>query len=194
MEELKPLDKLTEPDERIRYFVGYSLKYFHGRAARITINATAPENVHNQFTIARSALVYSYFFYPFFPVALLYSFLAVEAALSARVKATKPELFSGAREPTLYPLLEVALKSRWITDAGFTRDGPSEPGVPDRIAAKYPNIPNDQRYSYSLLDSLVSLRNSLAHGEYMLMPNMAPLLDRGAQIINQLFPQPVAAP
>lgn len=189
MEELKAIEKILEPDERIGYFVGFSLEYLHGRAAGITINATAPENVHNQFTIARGALVYAFFFYPFFPVALLYSFLAIEAALNERAKKARPDLYKGGREPTMYPLLEIALKERWITDAGFSSERPGEPRVPEHIAARYPAIPSDQRYSYSPLDSLVSLRNSLTHGDYMLMPTMAPLLDRGAETINQLFPK-----
>lgn len=186
MEELKPLDQVLKPDERLGYF-GVTLEYLHRRAAGIVISPAAPEKVHNQFTIARNALVYSWFFYPFQPVAFLYSILAVEVALSERVKIARPELFQNSpREPTLYPLLEIALKARWITDRGFAISG--EPGIPDRIATRYPDIPSDQRYSYALLDTLVSLRNSLAHGEYMLAPNMASLLDRGAEIINQLFP------
>jgi hypothetical protein len=48
VEELKSLDKLTQPDDRMRYFVGYTLEYFRGRAAAIKISASAPENVHNK--------------------------------------------------------------------------------------------------------------------------------------------------
>lgn len=191
MEELKPFDKVLERDERLGYF-GVTLEYLHRRAAGITINTAAPENVHNQFTIARNALVYSWFFYPFQPVALLYSILAIEQALSVRVKAAKPDMFAGPREPTFYPLLEYALKQRWIVDQGFNLPEPGKATVPDRIAERYPNIPADQRYSYSLLDVLVGLRNSLAHGEYILAPQMASLLDRGAEIINQLFPESAA--
>jgi hypothetical protein len=185
VEELKPLDKVLERDDRLSYF-GVTLEHLHHRAAEIAISPAAPEKVHNQFTIARNPLLYSWFVYPFQPVAFLYSILAVEVALRERLKAARPELFQGAREPALYQLLEAALKARWITDAGFQLDG--EPGVPEIISKRYPNIPDDQRYSYSLLYSLVGLRNDLAHGEYMLAPNMASLLDRGAEIINQLYP------
>lgn len=185
MEELKPFDALVERDERLSHF-GVTLEYLHRRAAAIVISPGAPEKVHNQFAIARNALVYSWFFYPFQPVALLYSFLAIEQALSERLKTVKPELFNGSREPTLYPLLEAALMARLITDDGFELDG--EPGAPEEIAARYPGIPKDQRFSYSLLYSLVGLRNDLAHGEYILAPNMVSMLDRGAEIINQLYP------
>jgi hypothetical protein len=192
MEELKPLDKVLERDERLSYF-GYTLEYLHGRAAGIMINAAAPQAVHDQFTIARSAYLYSWFFYPFLPVALLYSILAVELALSERAKAANPDMFAGPREPTLFPLLTYALQQRWITDAGFDLPERGKAMVPEKIAKQFPNVPPDQRYSYSLLDVLVSLRNSLAHGTYMLAPGMAPLLERGAEIINQLFPAPVQA-
>lgn len=192
MEELKPLDRVLERDDRLSYF-GVTLEYLHGRAAAIVISAAAPEKVHDQFTIARNALVYSWFFYPFQPVAFLYSIFAIEVALSARVEAAKPGMFAGPRDPTLYPLLEYALKQRWITDAGFDLPEPGTAQVPDKIAQRYPNIPADQRFSYSLLEVLVDLRNDLAHGEYMLTPNMASLLDRGAEIINQLFPADVRA-
>jgi hypothetical protein len=187
MEELKPLEKVLERDERLSYF-GYSLEYLHRRAADITINPEAPELVHNQLTIARNAYVYSWFFYPFLPVALLYSILAVELALSERVKTANPAMFAGARDPTLFPLLAYALQQRWIVDSGFDLEEPGKATVPDKIAKQFRSIPPDQRYSYSLLDVLVYLRNDLAHGTYMLIPGMAPLLDRGAEIINQLFP------
>lgn len=185
MEELKPLDRILDQDPRLSYF-GVTLEYLHRRANAIVVSPAAPEKVHDQFTIARNALVYSWFFYPFQPVAFLYSILAVELALSERARKVRPELFEGKRDPTLYALLELALKARWITDAGFA--GLRDPQVPERIAKRYPDIPNDQRYAYSLLDSLVDLRNDLAHGEYMLLPNMESVLDRGAEIINQLFP------
>jgi hypothetical protein len=187
MEELKPLEKVTERDERLSYF-GLTLEYLHYRASGITIGSAAPEAVHNQFTIAKNALVYSWFFYPFQPVALLYSILAVEQALSIRVKTAKPEMFAGPREPTLYPLLAYALRQRWITDRGFNLPEPDKAVMPARVAAQFSDIPSDQRYSYSLLEVLVGLRNTLAHGEYILAPNMAGLVDRGAEIINQLFP------
>ena len=187
MEQLKPLDQVLEADERNRYFRGVSLEWLHSVALDMPLNASVPEPVQNQFAIARNAYVYSWFFYPFQAAALLYSFLAIELALQHRVKHANPAMFAGPREPTLYPLLEYALRERWVLDLGFRRI-PLNAGVADHIAKRYPSIPEDQRYSYNLLDVLVSLRNDLAHGEFMLAPAMGSLLARGAEVINQLFP------
>ncbi len=187
MEELKPFDEILKSDDRLQYF-GFTLEHLHRTAAAITLNPEVPESVHNQFTIARNAYVYSWFVYPFLPVALLYSILAVELALGLRVKQTNPAMFAGEREPTLFPLLRYALEQRWITDAGFGVQVPDSASVPERIAQQFPAMPRDQRYSYSLLFSLVGLRNDLAHGSYMLVPSVGPLLERGAELINQLFP------
>lgn len=187
MEQLKPFDKVLEPDERLRYF-GYTLENLHASAAAIELHREVPELVHNQFTIARNAYLYSWFVYSFLPVALLYSILAVELALSIRVKQANPAMFAGTRDPALFRLLSHALQERWITDDGFDLEVPDDAVVPDKIAKQFKNIPREQRYSFTLLDILVSLRNDLAHGNYMLAPGMGPLLQRGAEIINQLFP------
>lgn len=188
MEKLKALDKVLEPDERIGYFRGVTLPVLHRIASDIKLNATVPEPVCSQFAIATNAYVYSWLFYPFQAAAFLYSILAVELALQLRVKQAAPAMYAGRREPTLYPLLCYALQQRWITDAGFAGLA-ADLHVVDHIARRFPaGIPDDQRYSYNLLDVLVTLRNDLAHGTYVLAPGMASVLARGAEIINQLFP------
>jgi hypothetical protein len=188
MEELKPLDKLLEPDPRLRYF-SYTLEGMHRTASAITLNPAVPEDVQDQFTIARNAYIYSWFVYPFLPVALLYSILAIELALQHRVKAANPQMFAAKREPTLFPLLSYAIQQRWISDVGFDVELPESAAVPEKIAKQFLDIPHDQRYCYTLLDVLVGLRNDLAHGTYMLVPGMAPVLARGAELINQLYDQ-----
>lgn len=187
MEELKPLDQILKPDDRLRYF-GYTLEHLHATASAIKLNPGVPENVHNQFTIARNAYLYSWYVYSFLPVALLYSILAIELALNLRVKQANPAMFAGGREPTLFPLLVYAIQQRWVTDSGFDIEVPDDATIPTKIAKQFQNIPDDQRYAFTLLDILVSLRNDLAHGNYMLVPGMGPLLQRGAEIINQLYP------
>ncbi len=189
MEELKPLEQVTEPDFRnsIRRI---TLPLLHRIANETHLSATVPANVQSQFAIAKNAYVYSWFYYPFQTVALLFSFLAIELALSIRVREANQEMFDSAREPTLYPLLRYALQQRWLLDDGFDLEARGDLAVSEKIAKQYPNIPRDQRYSYNLLDVLVGLRNDLAHGELMIGPGMGPLLARGAELINQLFPTP----
>ena len=188
MEDLKPLSQILQPDERNRYFRGgISLHTLHGMALEANLNASVPELVRAQFAIARNAYLYSWFYYPLQAAAFLYSILAIELALRFRVKKSNPAMFAGGRDPTLYPLLEYALQERWIVDGGF--EGlPPEVEVADKIAKRFRRIPDDQRHSYNLLDALISLRNDLAHGEFMIGPGMNTLLVRGAELINQLFP------
>jgi hypothetical protein len=188
METLKPLNKILEPDGRNRYR-NITLPALHAIAADITLHPSVPEPVQDQFTIARNAYLYSWFFYPFQAPALLYSILSIELALQIRVKEANPDMFSGDREPTLFPLLRYALQKRWIVDSGFDIEVMADFQTTEKIAKQFPNIPVDQRYSYNLLDVLPMLRNDLAHGNYMLAPGMGPLLMRGAELINQLFPK-----
>jgi hypothetical protein len=188
MEKLKLLGEVLEPDDRSR-LSGTSLESLHRFAAEATLNASVPELVQNQFAMARNAYLYSRFFYPFRAVAFLYSILAIELALQLRVKSAHPDLFAGGREATLYPLLERALKERWILDSGFKNIDP-DVEIAKKIAKRYPGIPDDQRSCYSLLDALVSLRNDLAHGKFMIAPAMSTLVARGTEIINQLYPEP----
>jgi hypothetical protein len=186
MEELKPLDQVLQADER-NVWRRITLEYLHEVAAEIQLSSSVPQPVRNQFAIASNAYIYSWFFSPFQSAALMYSFLAIELGLRLRAKEAAPTFFTGDRNPTLYPLLVHALQQRWITDGGFAGIPPGTQ-VAERIAQRFPKIPEDQRYSYNLLDVLVTLRNDLAHGAYMLAPGMGPLLGRGAEIINQLFP------
>jgi hypothetical protein len=54
VEELKPLDHILKPDEHLGYF-GFMLERLHATASGIELNPEVPENVRNQFTIARNA-------------------------------------------------------------------------------------------------------------------------------------------
>lgn len=89
---------------------------------------------------------------------------------------------------TLFPLLRYAVQRRWITDPGFDIDVSAGFQVADKIAKEFPQIPTDQRYSYNLLDVLVSLRNDLAHGTYMLVPGRAFDLE-GLEALLRALPQ-----
>jgi hypothetical protein len=189
VEELKPLGKILDPDERNLYFRGVTLPKLHDFASGISLNATVPEAVRNQFAIARNAYVYSRFFFPFQMAGLVYSILAIELALQMRVKEAEPGMFIGIRQPTLYRLLEYALRQRWVLDSGFNVSVAPDFRVAEKITKRFDSIPHEQRYSYNFLDVLIYLRNDLAHGTFMLAPGMGFLLARHAELINQLFPQ-----
>lgn len=188
MEVLKPINEITQSDERNRYR-SLTLEDLHSIASHIALLPSVPEPVHNQFQIARNAFTYSYFFYPFQSVALMYSILAIELALSVRLKQKHPKMFTRKRPPMLTEMLRAAICDRLLLDSGFDVQYPEDHTVlvdPHNPDAR--NAPHDQRYCYTMLHSLRDLRNKLAHGEYTLAPGMSHLLLRGAELINQLFP------
>ena len=187
MLELKPRDQLNQP-EMISRIRGRSLAQLHDIVSGITLNDTAPENVQRQFNIARHAFIYAWYCHDFHAVASLYGFLAIELALSHRVKAVQPSLFEGGRKPTLYPLLRVAVLERWIIDGGFQIENQATLEIPEKIAARFPTIPEDQRYCYMLLDVLPELRNGAAHGNYSVTLGVSHELARASELINQLYP------
>lgn len=188
MEELKPLKDVLMPDERLGYF-GWTLDRLHVFSSALTLNSAVPEPVQNQFMIARNAVVYSWYVYSFLPVAMLYGILAVEHALTEKAKVLRPKMLSQEREPTLHPLMVAAIQDRWIVDGGFDVEVPENIDLPESASHNFSRIPHDQRYCCRLLDSMTSLRNHLAHGVYIgAMPNILPLLQRDAELINQLYP------
>src|SRR5689334_7523756 len=115
---LKPLELFLEPDPRHSYF-RVTLRRLHEFASQIVLGDRVPGSVADQLTIAKNAYIYSWLWYPFLAPALLYSIFAVELALHTRVKEVAPQMFAGARDPTLFPLLAFALKQHWIRDEGF---------------------------------------------------------------------------
>ncbi len=187
VETLKAFDEIRLPDER-QTMRGLSLEYLHTFAAGLTLNSTVPDGVQNQFSIARHALIYSWFCYPLNSAAEMYGLLAVENALLLKATTASESICKGARDPTLSPLLRLAIQRRWLTDAGFDLVDVKTIEVPDAIRKQYPDIPNDQRFCYSLLAWLPSIRNHLAHGTYVLRPGPSHVLQRDCELINQLFP------
>jgi hypothetical protein len=186
IESLKPFSELHSQDERQNYR-GLSLEAVHEFAAALTLNAGVPERVQDQFTIARHAVVYSWFVYPMNSAAELYGLLAVEQALYLRALADDPTLAQRKTPPTLAPLLKRAIQKRWLLDVGFSKV-PEDPYLWPEARARFGVIPDDQRYCYSLLEDLPRDRNHLAHGTYVLAPGPRPHLRRDADLINQLFP------
>lgn len=188
VEELKPLDQLTDPDERQKYR-NLKLEDLHEIAASIELGSAVPEVVRNQFEIARNAFVYSWFWYPFQPVASMYSILTIELALRHKLKEFRPSMFQRKNPPALFELLSVAIRNRLLVDTGFdVQYGEDHVVSIDPRNPASPLAPQDQRYCYEMLYALPRLRNELAHGEYALVPGVSHELACSAKLINQLFP------
>lgn len=78
---------------------------------------------------------------------------------------------AGTRK-SLKSLVMTAVESGVITDAGFRH-------VPDD---------SDNPYSKNFVDTYPKLRNTMAHGSNLLMPDCIDFLERCADVVNQLFP------
>jgi len=82
MEELKPLDKVLEPDERCGTSDTRSNLCIAG--GRHHDQCRGARYVHDQFTIREHAYLYSWFFFPFLPVGAALFDPRRRLALSAR--------------------------------------------------------------------------------------------------------------
>lgn len=175
MEELKSFEMLLEPDERWAYFVlkdratnevrPVSLNDRYESITEIELSKNVPEDVRSQFNIALMLGVYAWLYYPFHQVAELKAFSTVEMALRMRFPETKGGLNK---------LLTLAVERAVISDQGFSH-----------IKAESEALAH---YSKQLPRVFSSLRNELAHGSHMLIPNSIFTLRNCSEIINQLFP------
>ena len=72
----------------------------------------------------------------------------------------------------LKKLLKKAVNERWINDSGFRH---------------IKNPDNDNSYCKSLIEILPDLRNNVAHGHSMLLPDCIGHIEKCADFVNQLF-------
>lgn len=108
--------------------------------------------------------LYTYYFYALAPEVQLKTFTVIEMALRERAGNKKDQM--------LQSLLKEAVSSGWIVDSGFRH-----------ISSPQPNNP----YCHSLIDTLPKLRNDSAHGSTQLTFDTIGYLEKGADLINQLF-------
>lgn len=202
---MKPLQSITEPDERQRMFGG-GLEDLHAELSTITLHDSVPENVRDLFDTAINLSLYSWYVYDFHSIADMTGFLAFEAALKARA-AHDPAL----KDKRLRALVRHALAAGWLSDDRLTgREEMARGRVQDRkvreaiaradaAGASVGRVeePTDEEIATesremkiveSVCRAAVSLRNALAHGERVLAPGSYRRLHMTADLINQLFP------
>lgn len=146
-----------------------SLEKFHSAISKIHLNPNAPESVQGQFNVARNMALYTYFMYSLAPEVHMKSYSVMEMALRK---------FYGDDERTnLKTLVRKAVEAGKIQDKGFR------------------HVPNDPENSYSkkFVDIYPSLRNTMAHGTSMLVPQCIGHIEKCADFVNQLFPTKEAA-
>ena len=203
---MKPLDQITEPDERQKLFA-ISLDEVYDELRSTTINLGVPSRVRELFDTAKNLSLYSWFVYEFHPIALSTGFQALEAALRERAKKEKPTL---AKE-NLRTIMNHAITAGWITEKGVVgrrhiarvrmqdrkareaiermrqtgvESEPIEEPTDDEITTEA----REMRIVKSVCDTAIKLRNALAHGEALLSPHSHRRLRMTADLINQLFP------
>lgn len=191
---LKALDQVLVEDQRWQHF-GLSLASHHAMIAGINLNQSVPDEVRQQYENARNTWLYAFFSYRLLSVAIFVVHTAADAALKA--KATQEGV---SCKKDFRDLLLEAIDRRWIVDAGFSavaerkqhwedhRETLKLVGAPD--CGPFVEPDDDQAHARQLVQAIRFIRNSVAHGETLLVPNVAPIFRAVAEFINQLFPAP----
>jgi hypothetical protein len=174
MEELKTLENLEKIDDRhvlLGQVTGrmWSKEHLHATVSAITVHDGVPEDIKNQFNVARNLALYSYYCYSFAPLLQGATFTVLEFALKLKEGSSKKIAFAH--------LLEMAVRKGWIQDRGFRH---------------VENPTDDNVYSTSLSTTIPSLRNDFAHGSNQLTPDIIFHLEVCADFVNQLFPDRVS--
>lgn len=210
---LKPLDKVTEPDERQANFVA-SLADIHTELSDLTLHTGVPVAVRQLFETAKNVSLYSWFVYRFHQVAELVAYSALEFALRSRAGYVEFDGTEKKRLPGLSKLLKRAHSEGWLKSEAFRSLGDmafrrarhavivesiQQMGDRDEILLHEPTQEEIARAAAEidvaqiLLRTAPELRNALAHGSSMLHPNSRSTLRLVCEAINQLFPAPEAS-
>lgn len=173
--DFKRLEELTQIDEShvlMSHVTGrlLDINLLYRAVESIKLGDGVPDDIRGQFNVARNMALYTYFCYALAPEVQLKTFTIIELAL--RLRAGNP------KGKTLRPLLKLAVSAGWICDSGFRH-------------LKNPLSSNP--YCHSLIDTLPALRNDSAHGSTNLTPDTVWYLERCADLVNQLFAQPLEA-
>jgi hypothetical protein len=189
-EKLRPAELITEPDPRNSLIVridkvaGTSRPLtaadLHAMVSCLSLSATVPEKVAQQFETVKNVFLYSWFIYRFQPVAELQSLACLEFALRERFAN---EIVTGTihkRSAMLRGLLTFAVRNGAIKSEGFS--GWSQASDPEG------------KFAESLAKTLPEIRNNWAHGSDELLPSAQTIIALVAEIINQLFPSPFPTP
>ena len=180
-EKLRPAEYICEPDPRNTNIAWHDKATgvirpatpsdLHDAVAAFSLHAGVPEDIVQHFETVKNLFLYSWFIYRFQPVAELESLACLEFALRERLKGKIK-----GKNPTLRPLLKLAVKNRMIKNEGFARWVKANDPEWDLLA--------------SLETAFPQIRNDHAHGSYTLAPTAQGIIELVHEIINQLFEPP----
>jgi hypothetical protein len=194
VEPLKPFAKVVQKDELWNCFVGSDFENFYARIDSFQLHNGVPVDVRQHFENARNTWLYSFFAYRLLQTADLQLHVAGEAAIRERAKleGIKPN-------QNLAKLLTIAIEQRWLVDTGFSVTQYRAEQEAEHIETMksmgvhgeaFVGPLREQNYSVILIHAFRFLRNSVAHGEVMLQPNLSGQFRAMRDMINQLFPEP----
>lgn len=185
-EEIKKYEELLDSDirwESIALFneqTGeshpYSLKEHYDAVAFVTLNKSVPEDIKDHFLTAKHLWIYSWYVYGFVTSAQLQAYGSLEYALRERLGHSNED-----KPPTLFPLLQEAIRRKLLNIGVFTRINIINEGDFTDIINKQTGL-NEEL----IILAISKLRNNLAHGSFTLMPDN--ILPNVADAINQLYP------
>jgi hypothetical protein len=159
------------------------LEAVYEEAASIRLHAAVPERVQLHFAAAQHLLAYSWFYYPFNVTAQFLGYVSVESALKFR--------YPSLAETGFRKLVKHAVREGVVKDTGFAHIRARREFD---VEAKEPWLTQEaeqvKQYVEVLTETMPSLRNSFAHGEYMLHNHGAFHVRICAEFINQLFVEP----
>lgn len=184
----KQLDKVLESEVKRNY----SFEEFYNIVAEISLVDTVPQNIHLHFNTAKNLMLYSWFVNRFHHVSELHAFSTIELAIRTKIEIVTNDK---CRIRNLRPLLEHAIKQRWIIDDGFPKMVEKNKLVKENqemlesvgINSTKEEINDIQKYSKALIYYFPTLRNLFAHGSNSIFPSYLDLLDTCRYLINQLF-------
>jgi len=198
----KSLGKIFETDSINKLWVKrypdgaqeeYSLEDWHSDIREIKLSEQVPEDVQKQFDMAKNVLLYSWFSYRLRMVALLYSFSVLENALRERLGYTRND------RKGLKRLLREAIDCGYLNDSGFhvpkikvTVTSEQQQGNAVLREMTYSTIPEEElkqstKYIEGLCEVIPNLRNTFAHGENCVFPEVLTPIIVNSEIINMIF-------
>lgn len=168
MEKYIDYEKITEIDQRhilLGQITGgvINLRKLHNVLGNIEVNSSAPEDIRGQFNVARNMALYTFFCYSLAPEVHMKTFSVMEMALR--------HYYKGDTKTNLKKLVGNVVAEGVVCDNGFR------------------HVPNDSKnpYSKTFVDVFPNLRNTMAHGTTMLVPDCIGHIEKCADFVNQLF-------
>ncbi len=222
MENLKDLDKLTEPDPRHDVFVVLERPSQEGtpelrtrqlteadqhkNMAALELSDSVPETVRSAFAVTRNLWLYGWFCWPFYTLADFHAILCLDLALAVRIAREEGRTDPPSWTPPLQKMLDRAIRSNWITDEGIAHAKRlreqwkrMREGLPEGWfgGAPDPLEESNQRYCRILLDTLPKMRDEFAHPKHYWhsVPGSSYLIIENVHgLIQQLFHREAAKP